>query len=76
LVKGPRWAPDTRTDWPNDYLRKLTSTAITVKNCAFCEVRNISYKQAIGTLGYNWDTLFLGEINTGTWSSRLGESQK
>jgi hypothetical protein len=22
--------------------------------------------------GYNWDTLFLGEINTGTWPSRLG----
>jgi hypothetical protein len=26
--------------------------------------------------GYNWATLFLGEINTGTWPSRLGESQK
>jgi hypothetical protein len=26
--------------------------------------------------GYNWVTLFLGEINTGTWPSRLGESQK
>jgi hypothetical protein len=24
-------------------------------------------------LGYNWATLFLGDINTGTWSSRLGE---
>jgi hypothetical protein len=21
--------------------------------------------------GYNWDTLFLGDINTGTWPSRL-----
>jgi hypothetical protein len=25
---------------------------------------------------YNWANLFLGEINTGTWPSRLGESQK
>jgi hypothetical protein len=22
--------------------------------------------------GYNWATLFLGEINTGTWQSRFG----
>jgi hypothetical protein len=26
--------------------------------------------------GYNWATLFMGDINTGTWPSRLGESQK
>jgi hypothetical protein len=25
--------------------------------------------------GYNWPTLFLGDINTGTWPSRLRESQ-
>jgi hypothetical protein len=25
---------------------------------------------------YNWATLFLGEVNIGTWPSRLGESQK
>jgi hypothetical protein len=25
--------------------------------------------------GYNWVTLFLGDINTGTWPSRLGESR-
>jgi hypothetical protein len=25
--------------------------------------------------GYNWATLFLGDINTGTWPFRLGESQ-
>jgi hypothetical protein len=24
---------------------------------------------------YNWATLFLGNINTGTWPSRLGESR-
>jgi hypothetical protein len=27
LVAGPRWAPDTRTDWPTDCRSKLTSTA-------------------------------------------------
>jgi cytochrome b len=26
--------------------------------------------------GYNWATLFLEEINTGTWLSRFGDSQK
>jgi hypothetical protein len=26
--------------------------------------------------GYSWATLFLGEINTRTWISRLGEYQK
>jgi hypothetical protein len=26
--------------------------------------------------GYDWATLFMGEINTGTWPSRLGESHK
>jgi hypothetical protein len=25
--------------------------------------------------GHNWVTLFLGDINTGTWPSRLGEYQ-
>jgi hypothetical protein len=25
--------------------------------------------------GYNWATLFLGDINTGIWNSRLGESR-
>jgi hypothetical protein len=25
---------------------------------------------------YNWATLFLGKINTGTWPSWLGRSQK
>jgi hypothetical protein len=26
-------------------------------------------------LGYKWVILFLGDINTGTWPSRLGESR-
>jgi hypothetical protein len=32
----------------------------------------ISYR--LSARGYNWATLFLGDINTGTWPSRLGES--
>jgi hypothetical protein len=29
----------------------------------------------VSARGYNWATLFLGDINTGTWPSKLGESQ-
>jgi hypothetical protein len=32
-------------------------------------------KKKLTARGYNWATLFLGEINTGTWPSRLGESK-
>jgi hypothetical protein len=37
-----------------------------------------SYDRVLGFLdliGYNWATLFLGDISTGNWPSRLGESQ-
>jgi hypothetical protein len=30
------------------------------------------YEKGTQCLEYNWDTLFLGDINTGTWPSRLG----
>jgi hypothetical protein len=34
------------------------------------------YEKGTQCPGYNWAILFLGDIiNTGTWSSRLGESQ-
>jgi hypothetical protein len=39
---------------------------------AFLILSNSSFTSA---RGYNWITLFLGDINTGTWPSRLGESQ-
>jgi hypothetical protein len=26
LVAGPRWAPDTMTDWPSDFGRNVTMT--------------------------------------------------
>jgi hypothetical protein len=29
-------------------------------------------KRELGAWGYNWTTLFLGDINTGTWPSSLG----
>jgi hypothetical protein len=32
LVTGPKWAPDTRTDWPMTVGRKLTSTSIPYEN--------------------------------------------
>jgi hypothetical protein len=35
-----------------------------------------SYYYKPNAWGCNWDILFLGEINTVTWSSRLGESKK
>jgi hypothetical protein len=50
--------------------------------------RNITYERCISRIddrgwnpsageggGYNWDILFLGDINTGIWPSRLKESQ-
>jgi hypothetical protein len=33
-------------------------------------------KREPGARGYIWVTLFLGDIKTGTWPSRLGESHK
>jgi hypothetical protein len=39
---------------------------------------NKSHKTVIllpNAWGYNWATLFQGKINTGTWLSRLWESQ-
>jgi hypothetical protein len=39
-----------------------------------CESLEATKKEP-STRGYNWATLFLGDINTGTWPSRLGESQ-
>jgi hypothetical protein len=51
-------------------------------------VRSASHKTSMGQCilqfslglepsarGYNWATVFLGDINTGTWPSRLGKSQ-
>jgi hypothetical protein len=33
-------------------------------------------KMKPGAWGYNWATLFLRDINTETWSSRLGVERK
>jgi hypothetical protein len=40
-----------------------------------CGIPNISQLYKPSARGYNWSTLFLGDVNTGTWPSRLGESQ-
>jgi hypothetical protein len=39
-------------------------------------VQHRATKRKPSARGYNWVTLFLGDINTGTWPSRLGESQE
>jgi hypothetical protein len=36
-------------------------------------VLNLSNSSEPSVREYNWTTLFLGDINTGTWSSRLWE---
>jgi hypothetical protein len=41
LVTGPRWAPDTKTDWQLSIGRKLTSTS-TLTLFDSCEVRTES----------------------------------
>jgi hypothetical protein len=43
-----------------------------ISNLAF-NLKHIQDKSS--AWGYNWATLFLGNLNTGTWPSRLGESQ-
>jgi hypothetical protein len=43
--------------------------ALAIKGSSCC------LKSKSSARGYNWTTLFLGVINTGTWPSRLGESQ-
>jgi hypothetical protein len=49
--------------------------------CVSCEVRTEflysiwkKFREPIAW-GYKWVTLFLGEINTGSWPSRFGETQ-
>jgi hypothetical protein len=43
-----------------------------------CNIRSLAscLKLEHNARGYNWATLFLGEMNRGTWPSRLGGSQK
>jgi hypothetical protein len=58
-------------------LTKKKSVEFLVQCCSNQSV----YKWRVETLnsnarGYNWTSLFLGEINTATWPYRLGESQK
>jgi hypothetical protein len=59
LVAGPRRVPANKTD------RKTNRQSY----------YNFDQLTKPRAWGYNWATLFLGEINTGTWPSNLGESQ-
>jgi hypothetical protein len=45
------------------------------KNLIRSQFRHDPIEDKLSARGYNWATLFLGDINTGTWASRLGESQ-
>jgi hypothetical protein len=49
---------------------------MTVIHSPRCPVAGLEVRQTAKTQpsvrGYNWATLFLGDINTGTWPSRLG----
>jgi hypothetical protein len=40
----------------------------------YCDLYEVT-KREPSARGYNWATLFLGDINMGTWPSKLGESQ-
>jgi hypothetical protein len=61
LVRSPKvGSTPRRTDWLT-VSRKVTVTVWWVSQPS--------------ARGYNWATLFPGDINTGTWPSRLGESQ-
>jgi hypothetical protein len=62
---SPRWGSTPRlTDWLT-ISRKVTLTLTWL----WRDEREPS------AWGHDWATLFLGDVNTGTWSSRLGESQ-
>jgi hypothetical protein len=43
-------------------------------NISTVALRVLGDKKGTSAWGYNWVTLFLGDIYTGTWPSRLGES--
>jgi hypothetical protein len=46
------------------------------KNTSTVALRTVrGDKREPSSRGYNWATLFLGETKTGTWPSKLGESQ-
>jgi hypothetical protein len=45
-------------------------------NWHYCENPVLHLADKPNSRGYNLATLFLEEINTGTWPSMLGESQK
>jgi hypothetical protein len=52
---------------------------VTIQFSRYCFCGRVIFKWIKGrpnARGYNWATLLLGEINAGTWPSRLGEPKK
>jgi hypothetical protein len=63
LFAGPRRAPDTRTDWPTDCRSYI--------NFNFNFNLGAAKMEPIAR-GYNWATLFLGDINTRDLAFQVG----
>jgi hypothetical protein len=56
-------------DWPSRVWRRVRITSTLTLRVVKCDGKGTQCR------GYNWATLFLGDIRTGTLSSRLGESR-
>jgi hypothetical protein len=65
LITSPRWWLDTETYWLTDWLTVSRNVTLTLE----------ATKLTPSAWGYNWASLFLGDINAGTWPSRLEESR-
>jgi hypothetical protein len=53
----------------------FASDSQNVPSLPVCEKSGLEYLLRSPAVVYNWASLFLGDINTGTWASTLGESQ-
>jgi hypothetical protein len=70
---SPRWGLTPRlTDWKT--VSSNVTLILTLCKSYTCETYEAT-KRVPSAWGYKWVTLFLGDINTGTWPSRLGESR-
>jgi hypothetical protein len=56
------------------YFIPALQTALHIVNMAL-QAKDLTDVHKCNAWGYKWATLFVGDINTGTWSSSLGESQ-
>jgi hypothetical protein len=66
------WVRACNEQWAVSQIRKQATAQILTLFISRQLLNSTCYKPS--ARGYNWATLFLGDINTGTWLSRLGES--